>query len=631
MVKSMRLILVLSVMLFSSVFADMYLQTPRGCNDRLNEPNADRQNANRLFDSENNARGGYCWGPAMKYYEGSILPIEWTAQHGCGGPHVSCNEIIQYMCDPSIRDGTETTTIPDDANTYNDQTNGVYKYGMNEGYSYYQDCKTRERNKGIFTADQNVGKNAINTRQNPGGTRYGFECTEERDYYPYWHPSPWKDIVVMTGRTEDCPFYQAESQNVKAKNYCKITTTGTVPNQESTCLTAGGTWETQAAFGIPAPECKFSAFSRDNHLGNTIDGQTANYTWILPNAKVEPCITAGTCNCVLRIRYNITTNESTGLRDKFLDSRNNSANSPLKNNPTVNVEGGEVTLALNTAQVGRTFQDRSFMFHILPRPSGVSDSKKIYNLNVRGKRGNIVQTFPATEYDFTPGRLEVDEGDIIHFQWTGCDTNPANNQGEGKVQGDRSNIVQIKDLDNNIPVIATNDTVEKLLFDSEYLRTRMALIDQKNCVPVATLLAQNGNNANTVNQLDTNCAKLNAAATPYFDGGLVRMNQTGKFTYMSTRNNNFSNRTQKGQITVNAAEEKKMSGGAVAAIVVVSIAVIAASLGGLVFYGKKNPHTAIGRAVDKVPTPSFGRGSSSSAGPTTARRLPLLNNDHGGN
>ena len=51
---------------------------------------------------------------------------------------------------------------------------------------------------GLFTANQNLAGNSTKfTRQNANGNRRGLEVPEERDYYPYWGPSPWRDIAIM--------------------------------------------------------------------------------------------------------------------------------------------------------------------------------------------------------------------------------------------------------------------------------------------------------------------------------------------------------------------------------------------------------------------------------------------------
>ncbi len=92
---------------------------------------------------------------------------------------------------------------------------------MHENYDYYQKCKKRYRNRGLFTADQDVRENNGATRQNPNANRRGFECPEERDYYPFWGPSPWRDIAVITSNPERCAYYKAESANVKARGECK--------------------------------------------------------------------------------------------------------------------------------------------------------------------------------------------------------------------------------------------------------------------------------------------------------------------------------------------------------------------------------------------------------------------------
>ncbi|CAE7253767.1 DD3-3 [Symbiodinium natans] len=215
------------------------------------------RNANRLFDSQNNAASGYQIGddckPAckdennnydvtkegatlgtMKFYQGSELYIEWHNQHGCGvgHPNLHCQIILQYMTDtdnPNLRDGTDQDSAGGDDNDPTEETAEIAR-GYHEPLDYYQACIERERNKGLYTADQQIEANggATSTRQNPNGngrrrgnTRHGLECPEERDYYPYWHPTPWHDIAILTDEPQiRCDYYRAESQNVKPKGLC---------------------------------------------------------------------------------------------------------------------------------------------------------------------------------------------------------------------------------------------------------------------------------------------------------------------------------------------------------------------------------------------------------------------------
>ena len=44
----------------------------------------------------------------------------------------------------------------------------------------------------------------------------------------------------------------------------------------------------------------------------------------------------------------------------------------------------------------------------------------------------------------SPNRLQVQSGDYLHFQWTGSNTNPLNNAGNGLDGTDRSNVVVLR-------------------------------------------------------------------------------------------------------------------------------------------------------------------------------------------
>lgn len=599
----MNQLVVLSTLL-SVAISDIYLHSPRGSNNRLDDENRDRNNGNRLFDSQNNNRGGSNVGN-LKYFAGSKLSMIWTAQHSCGNPNNHCEMIVQYMCDDNLRDGTTTKTIPiNPEQCYNQNCDTDVRYGRHESFDYYKHCQNRERNKGLFTSSQKLnGDKATKTRQNPNGNRRGLECPEERDYYPYWQPTPWKDLAILTNDETRCEAYKTESQNVKERWYCDVSgydlerhnqqggnTKYTIPIFDKTLCEeisfevdgkqVYGKWSKFNKWGIDAPICTSNAWSRDNHHGNVDGGFFAGINITIPEEIHD--------SCVMRLRYNITTKDfehfdslntvtSAGLNS----SQNKQGNDDyanievykmygldevngyqLKNNPQVKPFNGNDKLqlqhAINTAQYGRTFEDRTHRFSIVPAPEGTK-GHDIYNVEVRGKRGNIVQTYPGTEYEFAPNRLNLRANDdFVHFQWTGSNTNPNNNAGQGRQGSDRSNILTLEAKRYDEPQ-ATDEISDgglkthghwgssypAKLDESEFLgfskedRMRMALTI--NTEPMQT--------SGEMSELDD--------ASTYFNLPPKQCTAAGIYHYLSTRNNNFSNRSQKGKIV--CSDEKVIS------------------------------------------------------------------------
>jgi len=453
---------------------------------------------------------------------------------------------------------------------------------------------------------------------------------------------------VIVSNTSWCEFFQTESQNVKERSYCEITKANrqTAPNQVApidadNCKLAGGTWTAVAAWGLDKPDCILHPISRDNHLGNAnlvnektglFDSgsprpETASFLWTIPK-DVEGK------RCTLRLRYNMSSDNypavnsfqvvaaGTAIPD-FIDwsfncprvTQNNggdvddasatvaennqcsgllTANTrPLYNRPYVQMFGADSTLpklglAINTNQVSRTFQDRSYVFKGQEVPKGTKCSK-IYNLGNRGRRGNIVQCYPSVEYDFVPTFLDVTDDDCVHIQFLGSDFNEAKNpnNGEGWRFSDRFNMVQVNSVHTDIP----NPIETVTMWDNEKdPKATAALFAFGGITDFSACEVFYNGKANEQNSI-TNCGKLNSAPN-HFDAGLRKFN-SGKYEYVATRNNNFSNRSNKGTILVDKASLTKTE----AVLVGVGAAVGAGAIlaGGLFLYAKKRPASGLAK------------------------------------
>lgn len=227
---------------------------------------------------------------------------------------------------------------------------------------------------------------------------------------------------------------------------------------------AAGTLPRQTAQYVPLLEIITSATKMVNQMLPTMSGQ---FLKVCIKKLSYSGIHKDGAKCVLRIRYNISTFDFNDHWHTY--SSRNGEGSILKTDPTKDFLGlgdnvtGPLRLEVDTSQFGRTFQDRSHVFQIRKRPPNLSCGLKSYcniiNVNVRGRRGNIVQTYPSVEVRvlsklitsismilyprtckcqvFLTVNYMYIGNDLLHIQWTGSDANSQGNAGQGRTGTDR--------------------------------------------------------------------------------------------------------------------------------------------------------------------------------------------------
>ena len=653
-------------------YGNVYLHSPRGSNNRLNEPSAANFNDERLFRSNNNRRGGYNVGDktflgfqnedgqySMQYFQSGVegnsyLTVEWTNLLGCGkdedGDKIhNCEIVIQTTCQndevdgipPSdsytLRNGRIPLKMPYEADP-NDALSSQLRHLVTQDHhdvpevkiipdsesgssccerslatmftNFFQSYTSNTNNRRTVAVESREEKNerrSVSENESIGlhesweyydrcsstsVIRYGMECLSERQQWPDTNISPWVDVAYFSDEPEnscsnaietlnqrqffECVEYYDEHQNFRKHK--------SLHKSELECINNGGDWlgfykvgdvrediespteclqlngglkehvwgrpmswrdlaedklTDETCIALPAKtECHATPSTRHNYLGS-VDGKqhAPRFQWTLPHHEAQK-------RCVFRIRYIITSEDdqiTPGDRRVY----------PF----------GADSLSLAPAQQRVVFEDRSHIFKLLQRPDEIPDQLNIHNLVVRGKRGNIVQTYPAVEYDFVPNRLTIPEGDAIHVQWTGSNTHDNNapagdgqagDAGEGVGGTDRHNFVQLLDRAANL---MAPDHKHTLFENADWVWSSHEKGYPENAAfNMALSMATSGYYQcetgeeceeaydNSLDQV------LNNAPASYH--GNVFIPSTGEYHYKCTRNDNFSNRSQKGTIMV---------------------------------------------------------------------------------
>jgi len=495
----------------------------------------------------------------------------------CGGPWRN-NVFLSGLIEPQAND------IQEDRSgkiKRRDQNSNSENIGLHESWESFERCPYNDPSDSHYK-------------------RAGFECNHERENYPVNYGTQWTDVAYFTDDLNNCQAVQEAAREAKyecveyydAKKQHRIHKSD--HKNEADCTNAKGDWLPFYQFKEyvpsitsesncqgpdliwgraldfkaisedklttpkclrfpPKTECLQTPNSRQNYLGMADDGtnEAPRFQWALPIYEHNQ-------RCVLRIRHIISNNDEDAVDSYNKDIRQGTGSSMYLALPQKHSSPFENKVV---------FQDRSHIFKLLKRPSTIPQDQTLHNIVVRGKRGNIVQTFPAVEYDFCPNKLEIENGDAVQFQWTGSNNHDndghsdgqAGDDGEGQGGTDRNNMIQLYYNKVNFPLPGENHTMFE---NAEFLwssgpgssdaANANADIDDLTPFQAALAHATSGYywSAKDVEKINPKLDKRLNNANPSFQGVVFKPQANQKYYYVGMRNNNFSNRSQKGQLVI---------------------------------------------------------------------------------